>query len=152
MELKVTVSEYCNRDVVIIEQDESIENAAALMRRYHTGDLVVIESSENRRPIGIITDRDLVVEVLAISINYSQLKVGDIMNDDLLVVNEGDSILDALQIMANKGVRRAPVVNKAGYLEGIFTLDDYIDYLSEQTMLITKLIRNEQVHERDRLG
>ena len=144
------IGELCNRDVVIIEPNESIDTAAQLMRRHHTGDLIVVDNQKNRKPVGIVTDRDLVIEVLAVSLDYSKLSVGDIMSDQLATASELESLTDVLQRMSDKGVRRMPVVNELGRIEGIFTLDDFIDVLSDQTRLAASLIRNEQVKERDR--
>ena len=146
----MVVGEYCNREVVIVEADESIEKVARLMRQHHTGDLIVVDNLQSRLPVGIVTDRDLVIEILAVSLDYWTLTAGDVMSDELLTVKENDSLADVLQKMSSKGVRRTPVLNNSGHIEGIFTLDDFIEVLTELTRQMTTLVRNEQVRERDR--
>jgi CBS domain-containing protein len=74
------LSEVCNREVVIAEKSLSVIDAARLMRSHHVGDIVVVEKREGRNhPVGLVTDRDIVVEVVAAGVNPEALKVGDIM-------------------------------------------------------------------------
>lgn len=97
------VGEYCNRDVVVINGNESVKNAAELMRTYHVGDLVLVEEHHNRKiPIGIVTDRDLVIEVMAAGVQPESLLVRDILTDPFSCVFENDSLFDALEIMHSK--------------------------------------------------
>lgn len=80
------VGEYCNRDVVVINSNESVKKAAELMRSYHVGDLVLVEETDNKKvPIGIVTDRDLVVEVMAAGVTPESLLVRDILTEPFLV-------------------------------------------------------------------
>ena len=143
------IREICNREVVVVTRDASIAEAARLLRDYHVGDLVVIEETDDRRvPIGILTDRDIVVEVLAPGIAADTLKVGDVMSFDLLTAGEDDSIWDTLERMRVKGVRRVPVVDAQGGLAGIVSVDDLLDLLCEELMALARLIRSQQTHER----
>ena len=137
------VGEFCNRDVVIINSDESVKVAAELMRKHHVGDLVVLEDQKIKLvPIGIITDRDLVVEVMAPGISTESLAVRDILTEPLAYISEENSLYDALELMNTKKVRRLPVVNQDTKLVGIITIDDIIEILSEmmgQLVSVTKL-------------
>lgn len=147
----MTVGEFCNRDVVFIRRDESIGEAARLMRTYHVGGLVVIEEKEGRRvPVGIVTDRDLVLEVIAEEVDASKLAVGDIMSFELVTAREEDSLLDAIKHMRSRGVRRIPVVNREGALTGILTVDDLLELLAEQVNDLAGLIQRELKRERER--
>jgi CBS domain-containing protein len=147
----MSIGELCNRDVVVVERDASIADAASLMREYHVGDLVVVEqATTGRRPVGILTDRDIVVEVVAASLDHAAVSVGDIMSTDLLLAQEGDDLFDTLRRMRDRGVRRVPVVDPRGLLTGILVVDDLLDLLAEQLDTIVGLIGKEVRLERIR--
>lgn len=129
----MSVGEVCNREVVVVEQDADAGEASRLMREFHVGDLVVVERrGEMNVPLGIVTDRDLVIEVLAQDVDPASVSVKDLMVRPLETANEEDAILDTLQHMREKGLRRLPVVNASGGLVGILTVDDIIDLLAEE--------------------
>ena len=142
------VGEICNRDVVVVGKDSPTQEAIMLMREYHVGDVVVIEQRNGvNYPVGILTDRDIVIELLAEDVPVDSVTVGDIMSYELLSVTEEDSIEDAINLMRKKGVRRLPVVNEDGALEGILTMDDLIDLIAEQMKDLAGLITKEQKRE-----
>jgi len=142
------VGEICNREVVVAEKSLSVVEAARLMRTHHVGDLVVVEAREGRKhPVGIVTDRDIVVEVVAAGVNPELLKVGDIMGPEVATVRESEGLFEALRYMRDKGVRRMPVVDAAGGLVGILTLDDLLGLLGEEMMELSKLVSNERQRE-----
>lgn len=126
------VGEMCNRQVVICGPDDSIQNAAELMRDNHVGDVIVVEHKEGKHyPIGILTDRDIVIEVLAEGVNLSDIAVKDVMSSELISVKEDDFIIETIEKMRDKGVRRVPVVNQEDGLEGILAVDDTIELVAE---------------------
>jgi CBS domain-containing protein len=144
----MSAGEYCNRDVVVITKSESIREAVSLMRKHHVGTVVVVEQKGKiAKPIGILTDRDIVMEVIAEDVDIDLVSVGDIMSLKLVTVDEGTKLLDAISVMRTKGIRRLPVVNNNGSLLGILSVDDIIDLLSEQINNIAKLISIEQSKE-----
>ena len=144
----MAVGEICNRDVVITEKTGSVVDAAQLMRKHHVGDLVVVEDKGGRKhPVGIVTDRDIVVEVVAAGVNPESLKVGDIMGPEVATVRESEGLFEALRYMRNKGVRRMPVVDASGGLVGILTLDDLLSLLAEEMMELAKLVSHERQRE-----
>lgn len=138
------VSEICNREVVTAERRNSALEAAKLMREHHVGDVLVVERNGTNVPVGIVTDRDLVVEIMAAGLNPETIYVEDIMVPELATVKESAGILEALQFMREKGVRRLPVVNNSGNLIGIVTLDDLLELLSEELLELAKLVKHEQ--------
>lgn len=149
----MSVGEVCNREVVFVERGASLGEAARLMREYHVGDLVVADGTPgNLRPVGIVTDRDLVVEVLAEDIPCDQVTVNDIMAGDLLTAGEGDDLFDTIRRMRERGVRRVPVIDPQGLLVGILTVDDLVDLFSEQLANIVALFGRAGHHERERRG
>lgn len=144
----MAVGEICNREVVIAEKTLSVVDAAQLMRKHHVGDLVVIEEKAGRKyPVGIVTDRDIVVEVVAAGVNPDALKVGDIMGPEVATVREGEGLFEALRHMRDKGVRRMPVVDRDGGLVGILTLDDLLSLLAEEMTELAKLVSHERQRE-----
>ncbi|HWR78397.1 MAG TPA: CBS domain-containing protein [Thiobacillus sp.] len=144
----MAVGEICNRDVVIAEKILSVVDAAQLMRKHHVGDLVVVEEKDGRKhPVGIVTDRDIVVEVVAAGVNPDTLKVGDIMGTEVATVRESEGLFEALRYMRDKGVRRMPVVDREGGLVGILTLDDLLSLLAEEMTELAKLVSHERQRE-----
>ena len=146
----MTAGEYCNREVIIVEPTISVTEAAALMRRHHVGDLVVVEKEgEEARPIGIITDRDIVIEVVAQKIDPDSLTVKDIMSTDPLRVAETVSLLDTLELMKQRGVRRVLVIADSGGLQGLLSADDAIELIAEQLNDLTQLVDREITREQE---
>jgi CBS domain-containing protein len=145
----MTTGQVCNREVVFIHKQASIPEAARLMREYHVGDLVVIKEKTGKRvPVGIVTDRDIVLEVIAEGVGMDDINVGDIMSDNLVTARESASLLETIKVMRAKGIRRLPVVNDDNELVGILSVDDLIDLFSEQIVDLTRLIAREQDREK----
>lgn len=144
----MSIGEYCTRDVVIVDKTDSIQEVIGLMRSEHVGAVVVVEHRHDTvKPIGILTDRDIVIEVFAEDVKINTVTVGDIMSYDLTVVNESLDFITVIKTMRDKGVRRAPVVSDNGALVGIITVDDLLDILAEEMMDLAKLISKEQRRE-----
>ena len=146
----MTVGEVCKRSVVVAAKNETIVEAANHMRASHVGDLVVVEDRQGRRvPIGVITDRDIVVGAVAPNAGHIEsLLVGDLMTPDVVTARETDPIEAALKKMEEHGIRRLPVVDGNGALVGIVTLDDALQVLTEQQIGLVKIVAEEQRHER----
>lgn len=146
----MTAGELCNRNVVVAPKTEMVVDAAKRMRMTHVGDVVVVEDRQGRRvPIGMVTDRDIVVSVVAGDadhINY--LSLNDVMTEDLVTAKEQDSIEASLQRMQEHGVRRLPVVDDAGALVGILTTDDLWRHFAKHQGLLVELIASEEHRER----
>ena len=129
----MSVKEYCNREVVIVEKTESIRKAVELMRSYHVGDVIAVEKRNGSTvPVGILTDRDIVIEILAKDVDFDQVSIGDVMSYQLVTIEEDTELMEAIKLMRSRGVRRAPVVNVEGSLVGIFTVDDVLALIAEQ--------------------
>jgi CBS domain-containing protein len=142
------VSEICNREVIIVQRDDTVQEAAKLMRQHHVGDVVVVEERKGVRvPVGIVTDRDLVVEIMAPDLVPTVITVGDIMAEKLVTVKDGTGVYEAIQYMRGEGVRRLPVVDSKGGLVGILTLDDLLELLAEELLELSKLVKHEQKKE-----
>ena len=144
----MNVSELGNPFVVVAQRATPLTDAARLMREHHVGSLVVVEESgKGRVPVGMLTDRDIVVEVVAGEVDPRTLTAGEVMSSELATVRAGDSAESALQLMRRRGIRRVPVVSDAGTLAGIVTLDDLLEKVAEQLSEAVRAIASEQGHE-----
>ncbi|ABC35862.1 CBS domain-containing protein [Burkholderia thailandensis] len=133
--------EFCTADCNALELAER-------MRHAHVGDIVVIEYRDGDAvPIGLVTDRDLVVEVMARGEAPDQVTAGQVMSRGLIVVSETDEIAMALEEMRRSGIRRLPVVDDMGRLTGIVTLDDIVEYLAALFGGIAEISKLQQVEE-----
>ena len=148
------IGEFCNREVVFAERTTSIIEAAQRMRRYHVGDLVIVDLVEGKRvPVGIVTDRDIVIEIVAESLSVDDFTVGDIMTPQLISVQENMGVVETIRLMRVHGIRRIPVVSEDGGLVGIMAADDVLDLLAEEVSELAKVAPREQAGEtRSRSG
>ncbi|MER0215997.1 MAG: CBS domain-containing protein [Nitrosomonas sp.] len=144
----MSAGEICNREVIVIQRDATIVEAAKLMRQFHVGALIVVEKRDGRQiPAGVVTDRDLVVEVVATELDAAVITVGDIMAAEVFTIKESTASHEAIEFMRCKTIRRLPVVDESGELTGILTLDDALQLLSEELLDLAKLVRYEQKKE-----
>lgn len=144
----MTVGEYCNREVIVITGEESVRVAAQLMRKHHVGDVVLVEQRAGRQvPIGIVTDRDLIVEVMAAGLLPEELAVRDIVTESPALVGEDHSLFDALELMRSHGIRRIPVVAADGGLVGIITVDDLVGLLAEMLDDLAAIVERQRERE-----
>ncbi|MEQ1743142.1 MAG: CBS domain-containing protein [Candidatus Nitrotoga sp.] len=142
------IEDSCNREAVVLQRDDTVLEAAKLMRQHHAGDVLVVEDRNGTRiPGRIVTDRNLIMEIIAPELDGSVITVGDIMAQALVTVKGSTGIFEAIQYMRQKSVRRLPIVNEDGGMIGILTLDDLLELLSEELLEIAKLVRNEQQKE-----
>lgn len=142
------VGEICNRDVIVTRPETSISETARLMRERHVGSVVLVKDNGSLPiPVGIVTDRDLVVEVLAQGVDADRVTAGDLMSTDLVALEEDTDVWGALQRMRAAGVRRAPVVNAEERLVGILAVDDLLEFCVEELGALVKLIQREQTRE-----
>ena len=142
------VGEYCNREVVVVEEDGSITETARIMREYHVGDVIIVRSQNGKQiPKGILTDRDIALEIVAKSADPEIVRAGDAMSYELTTVNEDDDLMHAIEIMRDKGIRRLPVVDIDEALVGILTVDDVLDVVSEVFIDIVHLVDQQRRRE-----
>jgi len=143
----MNVSQICSRNVVTVRKTDEITAAARLMREKHVGYLVVVEpdfTGATQRPIGVLTDRDIVIGIVAQDANPRGLTVGDVMTPNPVVVELGDSIAAAVQEMRRIGVRRVPVVGSLNELAGVLSLDEVLEILSSELQNLAGAVRNER--------
>ena len=143
----MSIGTICKRGVVTVRPFDDLTKAAALMRREHIGYLVVVEPDVLQggvRPVGVLTDRDIVIAVVAGGADPKALRVDDVMTESPVIVKESSTVAAALQAMRHIGVRRVPVVDAFGRLEGILALDDIIETLASELGDVAGSIHNER--------
>ncbi|MFB6262786.1 MAG: cyclic nucleotide-binding/CBS domain-containing protein [Bradymonadaceae bacterium] len=127
------VQDICQTKPVTVEIGSSAREAAFAMREHHVGDVLVVDPVSDGELVGIVTDRDLVVDVVAEgATDLDSTNVEDVMSRDPVSVAFDEPADDALSAMRNHGVRRLPVRDGSGGLFGIVTLDDLLSYMTHQ--------------------
>jgi len=144
----MAIGEICSRIVVVAVPGTSVQEGARLLREHHVGALVVIDNRESSRPVGIVTDRDMVVEVLAMGVDPLKITVADLMTGDIVTVSAGDGVVETIRLMQARSVRRVVVVDAAGALVGIVSFDDLVPLLAEALTGLANTIAGGQGRER----
>jgi CBS domain-containing protein len=140
----MTTGSICTHRVITVDRQIDIAAAAAVMRENHIGYLIVTDArSGGSSPVGVLTDRDIVVKVMAKDVDPHTLTVGDVMTPDPLTAAEDDGISETLHRMRRLGVRRVPVVGARGQVSGVLSIDDVVDHLVGQLTDVAGSIRNE---------
>jgi CBS domain-containing protein len=143
------VGDVCTRDVVTVRPTDTVLAVAKIMRDRHVGAVVVADDdSTRRRPIGILTDRDIVVGIVAQAPDkIAQLLVTDVFTSELLTINSTDTVEAALDIMRDRGIRRLPVTDFEGGLRGIVTFDDVVSVLAKRLTDLAQVVGRERRRE-----
>lgn len=142
------IADICTRNVVHVSADISVREAAETMRERHVGALVVVEQPNGERfPIGIATDRDIAISVVAAGIDVNALTIGDVMSRDLATCQSDDTVFAAILTMRERGVRRLPVLAVDGSLAGIVAADDIFASLGAHLSELGRALMSEQIRE-----
>jgi CBS domain-containing protein len=127
------LKDVCTMDVACCGAATTVIEAARLMRHHHVGDLVVVADPEAERiPLGVVTDRDLAIEVLAPGLDPAVTTVGALIRHPVVIATESEDTADVIERMRVQGVRRIPVVDGRGAAVGIVTLDDMLRHLADE--------------------
>jgi CBS domain-containing protein len=140
--------DICKRQVVTVAPDATLCAAAKLMRSSHVGCVVVLDAA--RKPVGILTDRDIVVEVVAAEVDPRLIKVEEVMTRHPTLALEADDVSWSLKVMRDRGVRRLPVMDEAGQLVGIVALDDLLESAATELSDVVLAIGTERLIEGQR--
>lgn len=129
----MAIGELCSREVVHVRRDETVAEAAGLMRRHGVGCVVVTEGKGDAlSPVGIVTDRDVAVGVVGAGLDPRVTPVDGVMASPVAFIEEGEGVGRAVQLMRSSGVHRLPVVDSGGKLVGLLSADDLFDVLAEE--------------------
>jgi CBS domain-containing protein len=141
----MTIGAIRTREVVTAARDASAAEAARLMRNGHVGDVVVVDDLDGRRiPCGMVTDRDIVISVVAKGLDPDMISVGEIMAPELTVGRERDSVARSIDVMRDKGIRRLPIVDSRGGLVGIVSIDDLFAFLAMEVASLAQVSGRER--------
>lgn len=144
----MNVGQFCKRAVVTVDAGAGIGDASHVMRDEHVGFLVVVnEGDPARRPVGVLTDRDIVLQIIARDVSPQSVTVADVMTAKPMIATESDDLNDLMQAMRLAGIRRVPVVDARGALSGVIAMDDALDVVAGLLCDICGSIRNEQRQE-----
>ena len=147
------VGEFCVREVIECTRKTSALELSQIMRQSHVGDVVVVDQPNGKKiAVGIVTDRDLAVEVMAKERDPALVTAGDLMGRKLVTVGEASDVYETAELMRYEGVRRVPVVDDQGGLAGIVTMDDLLKIIGEQLALLAQVIGRERFQEQQLKG
>ncbi len=144
----MVIGDICKREVVFVNREVTVHAACKLMRHYRVGSLVVVDEADGKCvPVGILTDRDIVVEINAMDLDAKVLTAGDIMSPDLVTAPESLGLAETIELMRSRGIRRMPIVNDETRLVGIVSIDDVLVVLAQELSGIAGVVSREQVRE-----
>lgn len=132
------VENLARSDVVTASTDESIETLASMMDDHSVGSVVIADDDE---PVGIVTDRDLAIEVVAAGESPDGVTAEDVMSADLCTIEADEGFYRATELMSEHGIRRLPVVDTSGQLEGIITIDDLNELLADEHQQLASVVQ-----------
>jgi CBS domain-containing protein len=142
------LKEICTPDVVLCSSDTRVLTAARIMRQKHVGDLVVVDDSDgDQTPLGMVTDRDIVVEVLGKELDPRTVTVAEIMRKPAVIANECEDVSQAIDRMKAHGVRRIPVMGADRKLIGIVAVDDLLRKLAAVASALADIVDRQQGNE-----
>jgi CBS domain-containing protein len=144
----MSISEFCVHNVICASRDTTALEAAGLMRHHHVGDVIVVDQVDGaKKPVGIVTDRDLVVEVMAGGVDPREVKLGELVLRSPVTIDKNASYAETVRLMAVNGVRRIPVVGEGGVLVGIITADDMLRQLTSPLAALSDLVGRARAFE-----
>lgn len=141
------IGSISRKKVITVDRLASVEAAAEAMRNHHVGDVVVVGAENLRVPVGILTDRDIVVNIVAEGVKPGETPVWSVMSNPVVLLREDEGFIEALDKMSARGVRRAPVVDAHGNLCGVISVDDLVLLLARELAKIGAVIRHGQATE-----
>lgn len=136
----MSVGRICSRVVTTAAPHETVRAVADRMAEHNVGSVVVVEGGI---PVGILTDRDLAVRVVATGVDAEKARADDVMTEAVRTLDESTPIEEALRAMKARGVRRLVVTGPEGSLAGVVTLDDVLELLVEEMEAIGAVVRKE---------
>ncbi|QBY55782.1 CBS domain-containing protein [Cupriavidus oxalaticus] len=141
------VQDICSAKAVHVPLSCTLQEAAVQMRDRHVGALIVTENSPSgTRAIGMVTDRDMVIDATASGADPCRTEVIDVMTRGLVAISRDAAVAEAIELMLSHGVRRLAVLDGEA-VSGVISLDDLLGALAADWGMIASLIRNEQQRE-----
>ncbi|HZP91562.1 MAG TPA: CBS domain-containing protein [Burkholderiales bacterium] len=149
----MNVERIYSRNIVRVPRSSTLRDAAILMRDYHVGALLVTEDAPNEdRVMGIVTDRDLVLQAMAEGIGPDDATIGEVMTPDLVTIEGEADLHEAMETMRENGVRRLAVTADSGALVGVVSFDDVVDALAAEVGSLAGILKSEREFESAQFG
>jgi CBS domain-containing protein len=126
------LKDFATTTVTVVEPETTALVAAQLMRKHHIGALVVVDPKDKVRPVGILTDRDLVLALMAEGLDPALFTAGDIMSVEPVLASPEMDAMDAIELMRAHRLRRLVIVDELGQLGGIITMEDALELLTRE--------------------
>lgn len=126
------LKDFATAVVAVVEPETPAFVAAQLMRKHHVGALVVVDAAQKGRPVGILTDRDLVLALMAEGLDPEVFTAGDVMSVELVQATPEMDAMDAVALMRRHRLRRLVIVDEAGRLTGVVTMEDILELLTRE--------------------
>jgi len=144
----MNLEQISSRTIVRAPRSCRLREAAEMMRRHHVGALIVTDDEpHDGNAIGIVTDRDLVLQAMAEGIGPDEATLADVMTEGLATIEQGAEIQAAIKTMRDNGVRRLGVKADGGALVGVVAFDDLVAALAAQFTYLAGIIQNERARE-----
>ena len=137
----MSLGNLCRREIICVDSRTTVKEAAKLMEGKNIGSTIVVQE---RKPIGILTDRDILLRVMNRGLDPEKTSVDEVMTKQIVTLKEDMGLFEALQKVKGKGIRRFPIVDSNGNLQGIMTLDDIFYLLGKEMSDVTSIIENER--------
>lgn len=138
----MNIGDICTRDVVMADQSSSLQQAAVLMREHHVGSLVVTASTpDGAEAVGIVTDRDIVIEAVARGLDTKEAQIGRLLDSKLIAVPASATVDDAVTAMKKHSVRRLLVLGAEGRVHGIASLDDVLCGFAQEMSEVARVVQ-----------
>jgi CBS domain-containing protein len=148
---RMILEKLARKDVVTVPENATMQEAAKAMRDAHVGSVVVVNEKAGRRiPLGIVTDRDIVVSTSAFGIPPASVQVKDVMSASLVSAKKSDSFNHVLNLMREHGVKRIPLVDSEGSLAGMVSTHELISVLADELGVVVKVTERQHQVESDR--
>ena len=149
----MNLMDICTRAVVTCDRKMGAQELARAMRERHVGDVVVVDPCEGGvTPVGVVTDRDLVVQLVACGVDPAACCAEDLMDGDVVTATGSETVFDAIWHMRRRGVRRLPVVDARNRLQGLVTMDDLVDALAQELSALARIAPRQADREQVRLA
>ena len=138
----MSIAKLCTREVIGVRSDASLREAATLMCEQHVGSLVVTSDDQPPKVVGILTDRDLALEVLGRDDTARELRAGDLAKSPPVAVRDTASLQEAVEAMGQAGVRRLLVVEEDGGVVGLISAEDLMAAISAELAGLSRALRS----------
>lgn len=131
----------CHREIVCVAGQASARKAAEVMRKHHVGALAVTDPQDAAHVIGVLTDRDIVVDALAQGKSVDECTAASLCHPQLVGVPITATVQEAIAHMLQHGVRRLFVANADGSLSGLISIDDLVEAIAQEVGDLSRLLR-----------